>query len=63
MPLIPQQDIVVITPPYAPHLSTEEGVAQKLRERLESYPPCRVVSLSHYVWGSSFGLTAVVETI
>lgn len=65
MPLIPQQSVVVITGPYnlGRDQSTEEAAAVKLRAVLESYPPCRIVSISGSGLVHGYSLTAVVETI
>jgi hypothetical protein len=65
MPLIPQQDIVVIRGPYqvAPGQGTEDVAAQKLKLALESYPPCRIVSINGGGNLHAYVLTAIVETI
>jgi hypothetical protein len=66
MPLVPQQDVVVITGPYQLEQGqrAEDAAAVQLKQALESYPLCRIVSVS---CGSgnmhAYSLTAVVETI
>jgi hypothetical protein len=58
MPLIPQQDIVVVN---AVGVGAQlSSAADELRKRLESYPPCRIISISA-VGGRD--LVAVIETI
>lgn len=61
MPLIPQQDIVVVnalgaTPPVA---------VEQLKKKLEAYPPCKVVSIAMMssVGAPGTDLVAVIETI
>lgn len=65
MPLIPQQDVLVIVGPY--HLtkgqSTQQAAADELRRVLDSYPPCRIVSLTGGGTLHSYALTAVIETV
>lgn len=65
MPLIPQQSLVVINGPYnlSPGRSSESVAAELLRARLESFPPCRIVSISGINLVTGYSLTAVVETI
>lgn len=65
MPLIPQQTIVVVTGPYTLARGQEpvEAAAVKLRAALESFPPCRIVSVSGSGMMHGYSLTAVVETI
>jgi hypothetical protein len=59
MPLIPQQDVLVV--PY--FKGGLDGAVKKLRKDLEDYPPCRIVSIAMQTSG---GLTAelvvVIET-
>ena len=65
MPLIPQQDILVITGPYKPARggSFEGAAVEKLRAALEGYPPCRIITF--HISGSMHAviLTAVIETV
>lgn len=66
MPLIPQQDIVVITGPYqlAPGQAHQAAAVEALRATLDKYPPCRIVSIT--AGGGlmhAYNLTAVIETI
>lgn len=65
MPLIPQQTLVVINGPYklAAGQSTENAAAQLLRAQLDSFPPCRIVSITGSGLIHGYSLTAVVETI
>jgi hypothetical protein len=72
MPLIPQQDIVVITGEHirdwtALSTAVYPAAVDRLKELLEGYPPCRIVSLTCSGAGpnsnSEFTLVAVVETI
>lgn len=65
MPLIPQQNLVVVTAPYdlARGESIESAAAVKLRAVLESYPPCKIVSVTGSGTMHGYSLTAVVETI
>lgn len=65
MPLIPQQSLIVVTGPYdlARGQSTEGAAATKLRAVLESYPPCRIVSVTGSGTMHGYSLTAVVETV
>lgn len=65
MPLIPQQTLVVITGPYtlARDQKPEEAAAAKLQAVLETYPPCRIVSVTGSGTIHGYSLTAVVETI
>lgn len=66
MPLVPQQDVVVVMGPYnlARGGRAEDAAVVKLRAILEAYPPCRIVSLTA---GAgllhSYTLTAVIETV
>lgn len=66
MPLVPQQDVVVVVGPYqlAAGQSAPEAAAQKLQQILAAYPPCRIVSLtSGGGIGHVYTLTAVIETV
>lgn len=63
MSLVPQQDIVVIEGPYqSPGTATAEA-AELLRQTLETYPPCRIISITATGLGLSSRLVAVVETV
>ena len=63
MALVPQQDLVVIQGPYShPSRSYAEAPAL-LRQRLESYPPCRIISITCRGNMADYTLTAVIETI
>lgn len=58
MPLIPQQDIVSATGPNA------GSATAALHQLLESYPPCRIVSISIGVTPiGAATVVAVIETI
>lgn len=61
VPLIPQQDIIVIQDLGG----TSVTAAEKLRTRLEEYPPSRIVAISVKNSSVIFGteLVAVIETI
>jgi hypothetical protein len=66
MPLIPQQDILVVTGPYqlAKGQTHQAAAAEKLRATLTAYPPCKIVSIT--AGGGAmhaYVLTAVIETI
>lgn len=64
MPLIPQQDIVVVAGPYPPGQSIPQAAAEELRKILSTYPPCRIVSIT--AGGGplhAYNLTAVIETV
>lgn len=66
VPLIPQQDIIVVTGPYtlAKGQTHQSAAAEKLRAILMEYPPCRIVSItSGGGLMHSYNLTAVIETI
>jgi len=63
MPLIPQQDIIVISGPYKPIERSQEQAAELLKQALEAYPPCRIVSITGTGNLAAYRLTAVVETI
>ncbi|MBT2495075.1 hypothetical protein J7E45_05585 [Microbacterium sp. ISL-59] len=65
MPLIPQQDIVVVEGPYtlAKGQSTQNAAVQKLRLALASYPDCRIVSVTGSGVMHGYNLTAVIETV
>jgi hypothetical protein len=65
MPLIPQQDIVVVTRPYTVEKgqSVQAAAAAKLRWMLDQYPPCRIVAIDSHGPGIDYTLTAVIETI
>lgn len=65
MPLIPQQNIVVVTGPYTlkPGQEPVQAAAEKLQAALENYPPCRIVSLTGNGNMHLYSLTAVVETV
>lgn len=57
MPLIEQQDVVVAT------AQDLEGVKTALLNKLEEYPPVRIVSISISNVGVGHRIAAVVETI
>jgi len=59
MPLIDQQDIVFASSPGRPYT---ESLAE-LKRQLESYPPCRIVSIATHTQLGSTVVTAVIETI
>lgn len=61
MPLIPQQDIVVVEDIGGSLTSAVE----KLTTQLDGYPPCRIVSIAIKQSAVIYGieLVAVVETI
>ncbi len=62
MPLIPQQNVIVIEQ----HNGKFEDAVKKLMEILEPYPPCRIVSVAieaARVLGDVPTLVAVVETV
>ena len=65
MPLIPQQDVVVVTARDVFGAgSLQELAAETLKGKLETYPPCRIVSIiGDKVVAGVYVLTAVVETI
>lgn len=65
MPLIPQQNIVVVTGPYTLERDQQpvEAATEKLQAILENYPPCRIVSISSTGTGHLYSLSAVVETV
>jgi hypothetical protein len=66
MPLVPQQDVlvVIIGALAFPGRFPAEVAIEELKARLEDYPPCRIVSLtSAWAGTSQYTLTAVVETI
>lgn len=65
MPLIPQQDIVVIAGPYevARGGTFQAAAADKLKSVLEGYPPCRVIAISLDGVMAGTVLTAVIETV
>jgi len=62
MPLIPQQDVIVVE-----GLKNGSAAAhvEALRQKLDAYPPCRIISIS--VGTTQFGgvekLVAVVESV
>lgn len=65
MPLIPQQDIV-----WAAGVGGPEKALATLREKLDAYPPVRIVSISMSDMPNPFGkgsmgtkVVAVIETI
>jgi hypothetical protein len=66
MPLIPQQEIVTVD--VLAKFSIEVA-AQQLKKKLESYPPSRIVSISHLVMNvplpsqGRVQIIAVIETI
>lgn len=65
-PLVPQQDVIVIEGPYiaASPKSVELQAAEILRDKLEDYPPCRIISISSNGGKMhAYSLTAVVETV
>ncbi len=61
MPLIPQQDILTaeVTGPDI------ETAIKRLKEKMKTYPPVKIVSISMTSGGLSMGyqLVAVIETI
>ena len=60
--LLPQQDLVVVQGPYTrASLSYVEG-PELLRKRLESDPPCRIISITCRGNMADYTLTAVAET-
>lgn len=66
MPLIPQQDVVVVnalTQDVPDGKPVSDFAADLLRQALDSYPPCRIVSITHKTSIDAFSLIAVVETI
>lgn len=65
MPLIPQQNIVVVTGPYKLKRGqdTVQAAAEELQTALENYPPCRIISLTGSGIMHGYSLTAVVETV
>lgn len=58
MPLIPQQDIIYVPWRLSPGGERLESI-DLLKKHLESYPPCRIVSIT----ADNFALVAVIETI
>jgi hypothetical protein len=65
MPLVAQQDVVVVRGPYklAKDGRVEEAAVLKLRAMLEIYPPCRIISLTGGGSLHAYTLTAVIETV
>lgn len=63
MALVPQQDVVVIRGPYSHPSRSYDEAPQLLRQRLESYPACRIISITCRGNMADYTLTAVVETI
>jgi hypothetical protein len=60
MPLIPQQDILTVTTSGF----NQFDYIHQLKAMLESYPPCRIVSISITKnYASGFQVIAVIETI
>ena len=64
MPLIPQQNIVVVSGPYSPKRGQDlvEAAAEMLQASLENYPPCRIVSISSNGTGHMYSLTCLLYT-
>lgn len=63
MPLIPQQDIIVVTGPYGKGRRPEDQAAAMLVDRLKEYPPARIISITGGGILHGYVLTAVVETV
>jgi len=66
VPLVPQQEVIVVVGPYqlAKGQSAQEAAAQKLKQILAAYPPCKIVSLtSGGGLMHAYNLTAVIETV
>ena len=67
MPLVPQQDIVVVTVSSLDSRprgqSLYEAAALALAKKLESYPSCRIVAITSHGERHDYALTVVVETI
>ena len=63
MPLIPQQDVIVISGPYKNAVGAYKEAPVLLQQRLEEYPPCRIISITCYGSMTNYVLTAVVETV
>lgn len=62
MPLIPQQDIVTVVG-FDSGGDSLQRLNQQLVTLLETYPPCRIVSISTQRLTGQMALTAVIETI
>lgn len=66
MPLIPQQDIIVVEGPYpvgGRDETSQVAAARKLRRILSEYAPVRIVSMTSSSNLHGHCLTVVVETI
>jgi hypothetical protein len=61
MPLIPQQNVIVVSNPGG---TVDQAVAE-LHKELEVYPPVRIVSISITFTSLAMGvqLVAVIETV
>lgn len=60
MPLVPQQDIVSV---QAGGFTSAAQLVPKLKQALEAYPPCRIISISTLKDNGALVMTAVIETI
>ncbi|MGX1701700.1 hypothetical protein [Microbacterium sp. NPDC055357] len=63
MALVPQQDVIVIRGPYSHASRAYDEAPQQLKQRLESYPACRIISITCRGNMADYVLTAVVETV
>ncbi|MBN9613653.1 MAG: hypothetical protein J0H64_09405 [Actinobacteria bacterium] len=63
MPLIPQQDVLVIRGPYQQPMQPYEEAAELLKRALDNYPACRLISITAGGSMGPYSLTAAVYTI
>jgi len=61
--LVSQQDVIVIQGPYTRASLSYVEAPELLRKRLESYPPCRIISITCRGNMADYTLTAVVDTV